>query len=94
MRLQHTDARQLNQCCCFAAVQKSKLNDGIPGELFGIANLFRMTCQNIKTVELLAREDPQASYRIKEVDSAELGEKSLFTSKLSPSFYSFVCQHF
>ena len=60
-----------------AAVQKSKLNDGIPGELFGIANLFRMTCQNIKTVELLAKQDPQSSYRIKEVDSAELGEDSL-----------------
>ena len=61
---------------CDAAVQKSKLDDGIPGELFGISNLFRMTCQNIKTVELLATQDPQSSYRIKEVDSAELGKNT------------------
>lgn len=32
-----------------------------------------MTSQKIATVELLGRQQPQASYRIEEVDSSELG---------------------
>lgn len=55
------------------AIQKSGTHDGVPGELFGIGNLFKMTSQRIETVERLNTKQPQESYRIEEVDPAELG---------------------